>query len=290
MKNYYDILNVSPASSKSSIKRSYFKLAQKFHPDKNKSKDAVEIFKKVTEAYQVLSNTQKRIIYDQQIQLQQKINSQKSSPQAFKQKKEVKKSYEPPTLDAYSRLNLSLEEAHAGCEKYILFTRKNNLKEEEKKISIQIPKGIMDGKQLKLLQEGHHHHGKKGDLFIEINIQEHPLFRRSEDHVIMTLPVSFSDAILGTQVTIPTLTGKAEIKIPPGITSGSLLKLNRQGFFSADGMSRGDLILEISIDIPSQITEEERKWFREFKLRKGASSAVAKFNIQAQKLLSRRAS
>ena len=290
MKNYYNILNVSPASNQASIKKSYLKLAQKFHPDKNKNTG--EIFKKITEAYQVLSNVQKRSEYDQQIKKGGKKNSsfkQNVHSGSFNQKRSSTAHSSPPNLDAFAHLNLNFEEAHTGCEKRILFNRKNNSRQEEKSLSIKIPKGINDGKKLRISQEGHSYYGQKGDLFIEIKTKKHPLFKRNKNHLIVTLPVSISDAILGAQVTIPTLTGRAQVRIPAGVSSGSLLKLTSQGFFSEDGVGRGDLILEISIDIPSQITEEEKKWFKEFKLRVNTSPAVAEFNIQVQKLLSQRA-
>ncbi len=295
MKDYYNILKVSPVSNQTSIKKAYLKLAQKFHPDKNKSKNATEIFKQITEAYQVLSDTQKRAEYDQIRKQGQKQTSDsfKEKAHSFNQKKSSSNSSDrpspPPSLDAFAYLNLSLEESHIGCEKRISFVRKNNLKEKEKSLSVKIPKGIVDGKKLKLSQEGHQYHGQKGDLFIQITIKKHSLFKRSKDHLVMTLPISVSDAILGTQMMVPTLTGRAHVKIPAGVSSGTLLKLSSQGFFSEDGMSRGDLILEISVDIPSQITEEEKKWFKEFKLKKNTPSAVALFNIQAQKLFSQRA-
>ena len=282
MKNYYEILNISPASNQASIKKAYLKLAQKFHPDKNRSGEAVDMFKKVSEAYQVLSHVKKREEYDQSIQKQTENRFSKKNSQ------KPKRPSPPPDLDAYAHLNLTLEEAFLGCEKHILFTRKNNLKEEEKNLSVNIPQGFLDGKKLKIFQEGHQYYGKKGDLFIQIKIKKHPLFKISKEHLIMNLPISVSDAILGAQVTVPTLVGQAQVTIPAGVSSGSLLKLSHQGFYSEDGRSRGNLILEISIDIPSQINEEEKTWFKEFRLKKNTPPAVARFNIQMQKLLSKR--
>ena len=289
------ILNVSPSAGKQAIRKSYRELAARFHPDKNQSKSAEEKFKQIAIAYDVLSNEKKRKEYDQSRKFVH--NKDPFQPDPFNAKphnfsQNTAKKPSPPQLflDASLVMELTLEEACMGCEKQIIFNRVKNNSKEKKQLSVKIPKGIESGKKLKLIGQSHQKGGKKGDLFIEIKIKKHPLFRLDGKNLIMQVPISMSDALLGKQISIPTLTGRAKISIRSGISSNSLLILKNQGLFFEDGLKRGDLILEICIDIPSQITEEDRKWFREFKMREALPASVAQFNIQVQKLLLKRAS
>ena len=294
MKDYYLILNISPASTKQAIRKSYRKLASQFHPDKNKSDEAEEKFKQISEAYNVLSNEEKRKEYDQSRKVvhmnsfqSRAFHTQKNS--VYKEKP-ANSSPIKESLDASIVMELTLEEAHAGCEKQIVFNRTHNKSKEKKQLTIKVPKGIESGKKLKLRGQSHQKGGRKGDLFVEIKIKKHPLFRLDQKNLVMQVPISISDAILGTQISIPTLTGRAKISIRPGTQSNSLLILKNQGLFLEDEVKRGDLILEICIDIPSQITEEDKQWFREFKMKEVIPPSVAQFNIQVQKLLLKRAS
>jgi len=115
-------------------------------------------------------------------------------------------------------LSISLEEAAVGCEKTISFMRQLGPREESAKLSVTVPAGVKEGQRLKLTGEGDRPaQGVGGDLFVIVELQEHVLFKREEFDVILDMPVSYTDAILGTNVEIPTLFGKAEIKIPAGI-------------------------------------------------------------------------
>ena len=293
MKDYYRILNVSSASTKQAIRKSYRKLASQFHPDKNQSDEAEEKFKQISEAYNVLSNEERRKEYDQSRKVVHMDSFQSDSFNAKQKMDHHKKNQSPPPkefLDSSIVMELTLEEAHMGCERQIVFNRANNNSKEKKQLTVKIPKGIESGKQLKLVGQSHQKGGKKGDLFIEIKIKKHPLFRCDQENLIMQVPISVSDAVLGKQMSVPTLTGRAKISIRPGTQSNSLLILKNQGLFLEDGVRCGDLILEICIDIPSQIAEEDRKWFKEFKMREVLPSSVAQFNIHVQKLLLKRAS
>ena len=289
MKDYYQILNVSPSASKQAIRKSYRELASRYHPDKNQSTSAEERFKEIATAYHILSDEKKRKEYDQSRKNVHNINSFQKD--VFNTKSNTKKKAPVPKLflDASLIMELTLEEACMGCEKQIVFNRINNNSKEKKQLTVKIPKGIGSGKKLKLVGQSHQKGGKKGDLFVEIKIKKHPLFTIDQKNLIMQVPISMSDALLGKQLSIPTLTGRAKISIRPGTMSKSLLILKNQGLFFEDGLKRGDLILEICIDIPPQITEEDRKWFREFKMREALPASVAQFNIQVQKLLFKRA-
>ena len=298
MNDYYKILKISHLADSSVIKKAYRKLAGQYHPDKNKgSLLAEEKFKEITQAYTVLSNPKERENYDQQRKAFQQ-HSQPSDPPPFShstnfsstaQKNSSAQTEKAPSLDAVIQLSITLEEAHSGCTKHIMFDKKLNSKVKNTKLSIHIPKGIEEGTKLRLKEQSHQMNSQKGDLLIKVKIKKHPLFLRKKNDLFMQLPLSVSDAILGKKMTIPTLTGQAHIDIQPGVYSGKLLKLREQGFYFDNDRSRGDFILEIKIDIPDQITEEEKQWFKEFKKKSTLPPSVAQFNIQARKLLLRRA-
>ena len=294
MDDYYQILNISPTSSIDDIKQSYRKLALKYHPDKNKgNKLAEKMFQKISSAYNVLSHIEKRKFYDKQRYAYQQAQTYRAHSAVHTASQPETSQPSPtssPSLDASVQLSISFEEAHKGCSKQITFEKKHNSSIKKQKLSIHIPKGIPEGKHLRLKEQSHQFQSKKGDLFIEVKMKKHPLFSRIKNDLFMQLPISITDAVLGKKMTIPTLTGQAHISVPPGAYSGQLLKLKNQGFYLEDSPSRGDFILEIKIDIPSKITEEDKQWFKEFRKKEDIPSSVAQFNIQTRKLLLQRAS
>jgi molecular chaperone DnaJ len=95
-------------------------------------------------------------------------------------------------------------------------------------------------------------------LYVIVSVQEHSLFKRHENDIHLELPLSFSDAVLGTTAEIPTLTGKASIKIPPGTPSGQIFRLKGKGFASMSGPP-GDFLVKIVVDVPKDLTEEQKQ-------------------------------
>jgi molecular chaperone DnaJ len=167
-----------------------------------------------------------------------------------------------PTRGADLRytLNLSFEEAAQGCEKPIQFIRIRNSNEETTKLMVTVPAGVKSGQRLKLRGEGDGggNGGTAGDLYVIINIQEHSLFTRENHDCHLDLPISFTDAILGAQVEIPTLTGKAALRIPAGAHSGQVLRLKGKGFPKVGGFGAGDMLVKILIDVPEHLTNDQR--------------------------------
>lgn len=155
-------------------------------------------------------------------------------------------------------LNLTLEEGAVGCEKTISFIRQNSGKEETRKLNVTVPAGVREGQRLKLSGEGDLSPGGSGDLFVIVNFQEHPLFKRVESDLQLELPVSYIDAILGTSVEIPTLTGKAEIRIPPGTHTGQTLRLKGKGFPKMGGFGSGDMLIRVLVDTPEKINSKQK--------------------------------
>lgn len=150
-------------------------------------------------------------------------------------------------------LNISFEESATGTEKTIHFIRQRTGRDETAKLAVKVPAGVKQGQRLRLANEGDSglNGGAAGDLFVIINVQEHALFTRDEDDVSIELPVTYLDAILGTSAEVPTLTGKVQLKIPPGTHSGQTFRLKGKGFPKSGGFGSGDMLVKVMVDTPS---------------------------------------
>ncbi len=151
---------------------------------------------------------------------------------------------------------------------------------------------MKSGQRLKLRNEGDGPvgPGKPGDLYVIVNFHDHPLFKRKDNDVLMELPVTFVDALVGTQVEVPTLTGKAALGIPAGTHPGQIFRLKGKGFPDIGGYAPGDMLIKIIIDVPNQITEEDKQALE--KLRKSANSSpqVVEFRDKMKRLMQQRGS
>jgi molecular chaperone DnaJ len=189
-------------------------------------------------------------------------------------------------------LTITLEEAATGCEKRIHFVRHRGGKEESAKLSITVPAGVKSGQRLKLRQEGDGPQGpgKPGDLYVIINFQDHVLFKRKDNDVLMELPVAFVDALLGTQVEVPTLTGKASLNIPAGTHPGQIFRLKGKGFPDIGGYAPGDMLIKIVVDVPNQVSEDERALLEKLRKVSNSSPLVADFKEKMKRLMQQRGS
>jgi molecular chaperone DnaJ len=136
----------------------------------------------------------------------------------------------------------------------------------KKQIQIRIPPGVDTGSKLRVRGEGEQgdRGGPPGDLFIFIYVEPHGFFTREEDHVVCRVPISFTQAAIGGEIEVPTLTGKKTVKIPKGIESGELLKLKGEGFPSLKGYGRGDQIIQILVKTPKNLTKRQEELLKEF--------------------------
>tara|TARA_Y100001935_G_C17298952_1_gene507910 strand:+ start:924 stop:1928 length:1005 start_codon:yes stop_codon:yes gene_type:complete len=189
-------------------------------------------------------------------------------------------------------LSISLEEAATGCEKKISFIRDRGGKEDAAKLSISVPGGVKEGQRLKLRAEGDQPLGtsKPGDLYVIVQLLPHPLFKRRDNDVLLELPVSFVDALLGTNVSIPTLTGKANLKIPAGTHPGQVFRLKGKGFPDIGGYAPGDMLVKVIIDIPNELNDSERKALEALRSAGEQSPLVKSYKEQVQKLFRNRGS
>lgn len=147
--------------------------------------------------------------------------------------------------DREASLTISFQEAARGGERALEFT-------DGRRITVKIPEGVKDGGRIKLSQQGDPGAGggPAGDLILSLQVQPHPYFRREGSDIILQLPVSFSEAVLGGELEVPTLDGRVVMKIPKGVSSGQRLKLKNKGIKSGGEAERGHQFVELSVKIP----------------------------------------
>ena len=320
-KDFYSVLGVQRGATPEEIKKSYRKLAMQYHPDKNQGdKKSEEKFKEISEAYDVLSDPQKREGYDQfgHAGSQQGFGGGNpfSGAGGFRSGSGNPGGGPDPFQDIFGdvfgdifsgrggpagagarrrplrgadlrySLGVTLEEAALGTEKTISFMRQNASREEARKLNVNVPAGVKDGQRLKLTGEGDlaPGGGSPGDLFVIINLEEHPLFKREENDLVIDVPVAYTDAILGAQVDVPTLTGKAQIKIPIGTHSGQVLRLKGKGFPKLGGFGHGDMLVRVLIDTPAQVSNKQKELIEELAKSQEDTPLVKAFKEKLQQM------
>lgn len=326
-RDYYSVLGVTRNASADDIKKAYRKLALKYHPDKNQGDKAAEDrFKEVSEAYDVLNDPQKKQQYDQfgfaagpggprgpggfegfsgfDFRSAGRSGPHGQNPGGQDPFQDFFSDFFGDVFQGQGRggaqgqrgadlrytLAITLEEAATGTEKKINFVRHRQGKEDTARLSITVPAGVKAGQRLKLRGEGDLPMGanKSGDLYVIIQFQDHPLFKRKENDVLMELPVSFVDALLGTKVEIPILSGKAQLTIPPGTHTGQMFRLKGKGFPDIGGYAPGDMLVKILIDVPNDLNEEEKQSLEKLRKAAGKSPLVSEFKERMQNLLKQR--
>lgn len=336
--DFYDILGVSKNASAAEIKKAYRKKAIEYHPDKNPGDEKAEaLFKKSAEAYEVLSDPNKKAKYDQyghqafeggfgggggmnmddifsqfgdvfggafgggfggfggggqrrakgsNLRIRVKLNLEEVAQGVEKTVKvRRKKQAEGVTYKTCSTCNgqgqvtkiantiLGRMQTAATCGScngsgQIIDTKPKEadaqgMVVQEDTVSIQIPAGVEDGMQLKVGGKGNDApgNGVPGDLIVAIETSEHETLKREGDNLHYDLYVSLSDAVLGTSKDIDTVTGKARIKLEPGLQSGKILRLRGKGIKSINGYGAGDLLVHVNVWTPKELNKEQRAFF-----------------------------
>ena len=290
--DYYQILGVNKDTSKEEIKKAYRKLAMKYHPDHAKGdKAAEEKFKKISEAYAVLSDDDKRKEYDtfgaegfRQRFSQEDIfrgfdfgdilrefgfggnvfSGRRGSGMRFKFGGESpfgsQTRYQQSRMkgsDLVYELPLTLKEAASGTSKTISLQHEG----QTEKITVQIPKGMITGKKLRLAGKGSASPlgGPPGDLFIQAKVIEDPVFSVEGYDLYMVYDLKLTEAILGTSISVPTIDDKKlSLKIPPGTKPGTKMRMAGRGLPHMKGSRKGDLFVKIQIKMPKSLTAEQK--------------------------------
>jgi len=164
--------------------------------------------------------------------------------------------------DLATDLHISLEEAARGREKRLTLGGGGASGE----ISVKIPPGIRSGQKLRLAGKGQKgpRGGKPGDLFIQIHVGEHPVFRREEDDIIVNKEITFSQAVLGTTIEVQTLGGTRLVKVPRGTQSQTRLRLKREGIPHMKGGGKGDFYVKVIVRVPKSLTSKQKELIQQF--------------------------
>lgn len=339
--DYYDILGVSRNASQEEIKKAFRRLAMQYHPDRNKDPGAEDRFKEINEAYEVLSDPEKRAAYDRWGH---------AGPNPFERAFEgfgfggfgdifdaffggataARRRSPQRGADLRVGLTLTFEEAVFGTEKEIEVTRTelcticggsgaepgsqpqrcptcggsgevrraqqsifgqfvhvtvcdrcrgegrvittpcqhcrgSGRERRTRKLLITIPAGVDTGAQIRLSGEGEAgvYGGSPGNLYVAITVQPHPYFQREGDNIVLDLHLNVAQAALGTDLEVPTLEGPQLLHIPAGTQSGQVITLRGKGIPHVRGGGRGDMLVRVYVQIPTNLTAEQKRLFRE---------------------------
>lgn len=361
-RDYYEILGVDKKASVDELKSSYRKLAMQFHPDRNKSPDAEEKFKEISEAYAVLTDQNKRQQYDQfgHAGIDMRYSQEDIFKGAAPDIEDILRDFgmggigggfgrsgsifdiffggggerrEGPRRgsDILYELAIDFEDAASGkkfeieiprtetceichgsgakpgtsprtcptCKGSGQMNRTQNTPfgrfmttsacgtcrgagnvidspcatchgsgtvQRTRKLEVKIPPGVDTGSRLRVPGEGEAggKGGPTGDLYVDIYVKPHPIFKREENDIIMEATISFTQAALGDEIVVPTLDGKAKMKIPPGTQNGQTFRLRGKGFPSLHMSGKGDELVKIKVDVPAKLNDRQKQLLREF--------------------------
>ncbi len=352
-RDYYEVLEIERTVTIEEIKKSYRKLAVKYHPDKNPGdKAAEEKFKELSEAYEVLSDSQKRALYDQHghAAFDRRSGGFGRGGGGFHDPFDIFREVfggggggsifddlfgggrADPTQpqrgnDLRYDMEITFEEAAHGTEKEITVTKPDRCdvcngsgaeagskvkicptcggrgqvissrgifsiaqtcpacqgagrviekpckachgsgrRDEASKIKLRIPGGVDTGSRLRSLGNGEAglRGGPAGDLYVILHVKPHEIFQREGDDLLCDVPVGFVQAALGTEIEVPTLSGKAEIKIPPGTQPGTMFRLKGKGVKNVQGYGHGDLHVRVMVEVPTRLTAAQKEKLQEF--------------------------
>lgn len=267
-KDYYKLLGVERDASEADIKKAYRRLARKFHPDVSKESDAEKKFKEVGEAYEVLKDPQKRQSYDQLGENWQSGESFRPPPGyegfgqggagfqnasgfsdffesmfggGFAHNSTGRQQYNQAGQDQTAAITISIRESYEGANKSIRLSN-------GKSLQVKIPAGITTGKKIRLSGQGAEGMGgRNGDLYLEITVADDKVFSLQGKDVYVNLNITPWEAALGEKVSLTTLGGKVEIKIPAGSRSGRKMRFSGKGL---PGKDAGDLYVTLLICTP----------------------------------------
>ena len=132
-------------------------------------------------------------------------------------------------------------------------------------ISVHVPAGVVDGMRIRIPEKGHagRHQGRTGDLYVTVHVESHPLYRRDGDDLYLSVPVAVHEAVLGARIEVPTFDGPLRLRIPPGSQGGQRFRLSGRGAPGVNG-TRGDLVIEVRLALPSLVDERSKELMREF--------------------------
>ena len=288
--DYYAALGVARGASPDEIKKAYRRLAQKFHPDVSKEAGAEAKFKEVAEAYQTLKDPEKRAAYDA---LGSRPPGEEFSPppdwgrQHGGAGNEQFSFDDADFADLFSRfgarggardggmpgqdfevpVEISIEDSFRGTTLSLSlsmpeYDTSGSLRRIPHTVKARVAPGAIDGQRLRLPGKGGKgfRGGRDGDLYLDIKLKSHPLYRPDGHDLYLDLPLAPWEAALGATVEVPTLAGKVSLKVPPASSAGRKLRLSGRGLPKPRG-GAGDLFAVAQIVVPAELSERERELY-----------------------------
>ncbi|GAB4427047.1 MAG: J domain-containing protein [Chloroflexi bacterium OHK40] len=291
MKDYYQVLGVSRGASDQEIKQAYRKLARKYHPDINPGdKQAEARFKEINEAYEVLSDKEKREKYDR-FGSDWRRYEQAGPSMDYGGGADFTDIFE--TLfgagrggragggfnvridgqDVEQPVEITLEEAFHGTQRTLQFSNPNGT---PRTISVKIPAGADTGTRVRVANEGAPglNGGARGDLYLVVRVLPHSRFERKGDDLYVKVETSLYTLLLGGQAQVPTLDGKTiNLSIPEQTQNGRTFRLSGQGMPALRSNRRGDLYVTVNAELPTRLSSRERALFEELRRLKEGQAA-----------------
>ena len=303
-RDYYEVLGLERSAAPDQIKRAYRRLAKKYHPDHSKGKNTAEAaakFNEVQEAYSVLSDPEKRQLYDRfghggvsgagpsvaqrvwrtgpaDFNVRDFSDSAGGFDNIFEQffgrgrgpqgSGRYASARPASGEDLTHSITLPFIKAALGTEVTIkLKTVGGPAAGKLQAINVKIPPGVADGQRIRIRGKGKPSSGgaAAGDLYLKVSIEPHPHFRREDRDIYVELPVSFTEAALGTKVDVPTLEGTTKVTVPAGVSSGQKLRLKGKGIAAGKAGERGHQYVVIKIVSPPKLSPKAKDLLQEFK-------------------------
>jgi curved DNA-binding protein len=303
-KDYYATMGVARDATEDEIKRAYRKLARKYHPDVSKEPQAEERFKELGEAYEVLRDPEKRAAYDK-LGANWKSGQEFRPPPDWGEGYEFRGGefhpgdsaafsdffeslfgrggfqgarpgagpFNAPGEDHHAKVLIDLEDAFAGATRAITLhapeiDAQGRVHTRERTLNVRIPKGIKPGQRIRLAGQGAPgvRSGTSGDLYLEVAIKPHRLYRIEGPDLYLDLPVAPWEAALGATVKVPTPGGTVDLTIPPSSSSGRKLRLRGRGL---PGDPPGDLYAVLKIVLPPASTDAAKALYKEMEQQLG---------------------
>src|SRR5882762_4666527 len=306
-KDYYKTLGVPKTASAEEIKKAFRKLARQHHPDVNKKPEAEKRFKEINEANEVLSDPEKRKRYDAVGPDWERFQQGGQQPGGFQWVYTGQPGADPFNGDAggfsdffrtlfgegqadfdtgplfgrtgtrrrravagtdvESEVEITLAEAYKGTERSIELSLPDGT---TRRLTVKIPAGVRDGQRIRLAGQGAPGGGggPAGDLFLRVRVRPHPVFERNGEDLSLVLPVALDEALLGAEVTVPTLKGRVSLRIPPETQNGRTIRLAGQGLPRKDG-GFGDLYVTVRVVLPTKLTDEDKECIQKIGERHG---------------------
>ena len=287
-KDFYKILGVDKNVEAAELKKVYRKLARKYHPDSNPGDEAAEAkFKNISEAYSVLSDPEQRKEYDELRAMGSgaRFTAGGSGSGGFEDvfsrfQRGGGGGADPGFDDLFSMFNQGRGSRRGGFGGFggpqkgadvrarttldFLAAAKGDTislqGEDGKTFKVKIPAGVADGQKIRLRGRGRPspNGGEAGDIVVEVAVRSHPVFSRDGLNVRLTVPVTFTEAVLGTTIEVPTLDGaRVKLRVAPGTPSGRVLRVKGRGIQSSKG--KGDLLAEVEVAVPSRLSDAQRE-------------------------------